>query len=50
MHVTECHHNPNYIITFDLNGCCHAYMVPNNEIVVSLYGNQLVIMVYEFGL
>ena len=35
-HAPECHHNPNYVITF---GCCHEYMVSNNEIVVSLYGN-----------
>jgi len=44
-----CNHNPNCVITFELNW--HAYMVSNNEIVVSLYGNlYMVIMAYEFGL
>ena len=40
-HTTECHHNPNYIITFELNWLLsHVYTVSNNEIVVSLYGNN----------
>ena len=42
-HASECHYNPNYVITFGLNWLLSraAYMVSNNEIVVSLYGNQL---------
>ena len=41
-HATECHHNPNYAITFELSwllSVCHVHMVSNNEIVVSLCGN-----------
>ena len=39
-HATECHHNPNYIITFELDWLLSCeYMVSNNEIAVSLYGN-----------
>ena len=32
------HQNLNYVITFELNWLL-SYMVSNNEIVVSLYGN-----------
>ena len=44
-HATGFHQNFNIWI-----GCCHTYMVSNNKIVVSSYGNWSVRIAYEFGL
>ena len=49
MRRSECHHNPNCIITFELNWLLSCMYGFNNEIAVSFCGNQVVVMAYEFG-